>query len=85
MIDDFEKIGKNVPVLANLKPHGDYLMYHLHQIGGISIIMKKIQEFCLLYDECLTINGNTVKENLEGINHKQIFDTNPDLLKNKKF
>lgn len=83
-IDDFEKIGKNVPVLANLKPHGDYLMYHLHQIGGISIIMKKLQELGLLYDECLTINGKTVKENLEGINHKDIFDNYPDLLKKIK-
>ena len=40
--------------------------------------MKKLQEMELLYDECLTINGKTVKENLEGINHKYIFDSNPD-------
>ena len=60
-LEDFEK---RVPILANLKPHGDYLMYHLHQIGGVRVVMKKLQDMNLLYEDCLAINGKTLKENL---------------------
>ena len=83
-IDDFNRIGENVPILANLKPHGEYLMFDLHKIGGTQIIMKKLQDLGLLYDDCITINGKTIKENLEGIEHKKIFMENKKLLKKIK-
>ena len=80
-LEDFEK---KVPILANLKPHGDFLMYHLHRIGGIKVVMKQLQEMDLLYDECMTINGKTIKENLKDIDHKKIFKENTELLKRIK-
>ena len=80
-LEDFEK---KVPILANLKPHGDFLMYHLHKIGGIKVVMKQLQELGLLYDECMTINGKTIKENLADIDHKKIFKENTKLLKTIK-
>jgi dihydroxy-acid dehydratase len=83
-ISDFDEIGKNVPVLCNLKPHGDYLMYHLHKIGGTRIIMKRLLNLGLLNGKCLTINGKTIQENLEGIDDNKIFNKNPKLLKKIK-
>ena len=80
-LEDFEK---KVPILANLKPHGDYLMYHLHKIGGIRVVMKKLQDMNLLYDDCLAINGKTLKENLANIEYKKIFEENNNLLKKIK-
>lgn len=80
-LEDFEK---RVPILANLKPHGDYLMYHLHQIGGVRVVMKKLQDMNLLYEDCLAINGKTLKENLANIEYKKIFEENNNLLKKIK-
>ena len=80
-LEDFEK---KVPILANLKPHGDYLMYHLHKIGGVRVVMKKLQDMNLLYDDCLAINGKTLKENLANIEYKKIFEKNNNLLKKIK-
>jgi dihydroxy-acid dehydratase len=67
-LEDFNNIGYTVPVLANLKPQGDYLMYHLHKIGGIPIVMKQLLDMGLLYGDCLTINGNTIEQNLNDTN-----------------
>ena len=64
-IETFNTIGKNVPILVNLKPHGKYLMYHLYKVGGVPIVMKILQNMDLLYDDCLTVNGKTIRENLE--------------------
>jgi len=64
-IEEFNTIGKNVPVITNLKPHGNYLMYHLHQIGGVPLIMNELLNMGLLYGDCITINGNTIEQNLK--------------------
>lgn len=63
-IDDFTEIGKRVPVLADLRPSGKYLMSELIEIGGIAPLMKRLLEQGLLYGECLTVNGKTIAENL---------------------
>jgi dihydroxy-acid dehydratase len=70
-IDEFNSIGYNVPVMTNLKPHGEYLMNDLHKIGGVQVIMKRLLDMGLLYGDCITINGNTLEQNIN-INNKHL-------------
>jgi dihydroxy-acid dehydratase len=63
-LDDFTRIGKRVPVLADLKPSGRYLMSELVAIGGIAPLLKMLLEANLLHGECLTVTGATLAENL---------------------
>jgi len=63
-IDDFTKIGRRVPVLADLKPSGRYLMSQLVAIGGIQPMMKQLLSAGLLHGDCLTVTGKTLKQNL---------------------
>ena len=66
-IDDFTRIGKNVPVLADLKPSGRFVMAELVRIGGITPLMKMLLDQGLLHGDCLTVTGQTVKQNLAGV------------------
>jgi dihydroxy-acid dehydratase len=66
-LDDFERIGRKVPVLADLKPSGKYGMVHLSRIGGLPPLMKVLLDAGLLHGECLTVTGRTVAENLKGV------------------
>jgi dihydroxy-acid dehydratase len=66
-LDDFTRVGKRVPVLADLKPSGRYLMSELIGIGGIQPLMKMLLEASLLHGECLTVTGRTLRENLENV------------------
>ncbi|MFT6498502.1 MAG: dihydroxy-acid dehydratase [Akkermansiaceae bacterium] len=63
-IDDFTEIGKRVPVLADLKPSGKYVMAELVKIGGLIPLMKILLKEGLLHGDCLTVTGKTVAENL---------------------
>jgi len=63
-LDDFERIGKRVPVLADVRPSGKYLMSELIAIGGIQPLMKRLLDRGLLHGDCLTVTGGTVAENL---------------------
>ena len=63
-LDDFSKIGKKVPMLADLKPSGRYAMAELVEIGGIQPMMKTLLKAGLLHGECLTVTGRTLAENL---------------------
>ena len=65
--DDFQAISNRVPVLADFKPSGKYLMQDLHQHGGIPSVMKYLLEQGLLHGDCLTVTGKTVAENLAGV------------------
>jgi dihydroxy-acid dehydratase len=62
--DDFQKVSDRVPVLADFKPSGKYLMQDLHQYGGLPSVMKYLLEKGLLHGDCLTVTGKTVAENL---------------------
>lgn len=66
-IDDFTRIGKNVPVLADLKPSGKYGMAHLVRIGGLPPLMKMLLDRGLIHGNCLTVTGKTVAENLKDV------------------
>jgi len=63
-IDEFTRIGKRVPVLADLKPSGRFLMSELVSIGGIVPMMKDLLSAGLLHGDCLTVTGKTLKQNL---------------------
>ncbi len=66
-IDDFQTISNRVPVLADLKPSGKYLMEDLHHKGGIPAVMKYLLQKGLLHGDCLTVTGKTLAENLESV------------------
>ena len=66
-LDDFTKIGKTVPVLADIKPFGSHFMSELNAIGGIAPMMKLMLDKKLLHGECLTVTGKTLEENLADI------------------
>lgn len=62
--DDFQTISDRVPVLADFKPSGKYLMQDLHPYGGIPAVMKYLLQQGLLHGDCLTVTGHTLAENL---------------------
>ena len=65
--DDFERIRKKTPHLADMKPGGNYVMESLDRIGGIPFVLKKLLEKGLLNENCMTVTGKTIKENLDAI------------------
>jgi dihydroxy-acid dehydratase len=66
-LDDFTRIGRRVPVLADVRPSGRYLMSELVAIGGILPLMKRLLAAGLLHGDCLTVTGRTVAENLADV------------------
>jgi dihydroxy-acid dehydratase len=66
-LDDWTRIGKRVPVLADLKPSGKHVMWELVRIGGIMPLMKMLLNERLLHGDCLTVSGKTLKQNLAGV------------------
>ncbi|SDH67295.1 dihydroxy-acid dehydratase [Myroides phaeus] len=64
---DFQRISDCVPVLADLKPSGKYLMEDLHKAGGVPAVMKYLLDCGLLHGDCLTVTGKTVAENLHNL------------------
>lgn len=82
VLDDFTRIGKNVPVIANLKPHGKYLMHDVYKAGGTPKVLKYLLEQNLLHGDCMTVTGKTLAENLLSVStdlDKKIFDINNPL------
>ncbi len=65
--DDFQIISDRVPVLADFKPSGKYLMQDLHQHGGVPAVMKYLLQEGFLHGECLTVTGKTLAENLQEV------------------
>jgi dihydroxy-acid dehydratase len=63
-LDDFTRVGRKVPVLADLRPSGRYMMAELVAIGGILPLMKTLLDAGLLHGECLTVTGRTLAQNL---------------------
>lgn len=77
-IDDFTRIGKRVPVLADLKPSGKYMMAELVAIGGIQPLMKMLLDAGLLHGDCLTVTGKSMAENLK---HVQPYPANQQIIR----
>ncbi len=66
-IDDFTRIGAKVPVLADLKPSGKYMMSELVEIGGTLPLMKMLLDAGMLHGDCITVTGKTLAENLKDV------------------
>src|SRR5579862_5227651 len=66
-LDDFTRVGRRVPVLADVRPSGRYLMSELVAIGGIQPLMKTLLDAGLLHGDCLTVTGATLAENLREV------------------
>lgn len=62
--DDFQAISDRIPVLADFKPSGKYLMQDLHQYGGVPAVMKYMLAQGWLHGDCLTVTGKTIAENV---------------------
>ncbi|MBB3331527.1 dihydroxy-acid dehydratase [Halomonas campaniensis] len=66
-LEDFTRIGRSVPVVADLRPSGHYMMSELVAIGGIQPLMKTLLDAGLLHGDCLTVTGKTLAENLASV------------------
>lgn len=66
-LQDFQYISDRIPLIADLKPSGKYMMEDVHDCGGTPAIMKVLLDEGLLHGDCLTVTGKTIRENLEGI------------------
>lgn len=66
-LEDFNRIAKKVPHLANMKPGGKYHMLDLHKVGGVPVVMKMLLDEGILHGDCLTVTGNTIAENLAAL------------------
>jgi dihydroxy-acid dehydratase len=66
-LDDFQRVSNRVPLLADFKPSGFYVMEDLHRVGGVPAVMKMLLEEGLLNGDCLTVTGRTVRENLNDL------------------
>jgi len=66
-LNDFTRIGKKVPVLADLRPSGKYMMSELIEIGGIQPLMRMLLDKNLLHGDCLTVTGEPLRKNLRGV------------------
>ena len=66
-LEDFQRIGANTPVLADLRPSGRFLMVDLVNIGGLQPLLKRLLNASMLHGDCMTVTGKTMAENLEGI------------------
>ena len=64
-LEDFDRIGKKVPHLADLKPSGKYVMADLYKVGGTAAVLKLLLDAKFLHGGCLTVTGKTVAENLK--------------------
>jgi dihydroxy-acid dehydratase len=75
-IEDYDRISRRTPHIADMKPGGRYLMVDLDRIGGIPVVMKELLNAGLLHGDALTVTGKTVKENLKEI----VFPTHQDVV-----
>ena len=66
-LEDFQRVSDRTPVLADLKPSGEYLMEDVHGVGGTPAVMKYLLEKGLLHGDCLTVTGKTLAENLASV------------------
>ena len=66
-LDDFNRVGRRVPHIADTKPHGRFHMVDIHRVGGVPVVMKALLDAGLLHGDCLTVTGRTMAENLASL------------------
>ncbi|MGB4688992.1 MAG: dihydroxy-acid dehydratase [Candidatus Nanopelagicales bacterium] len=67
-LHDFHRIGSKVPLLADVKPFGRYVMSDVDRVGGVPVILRALLDAGLIHGDCLTVTGKTMAENLRDIN-----------------
>lgn len=67
-LEDFKRIGAKVPLLADVKPFGRYVMSDVDTVGGVPVILRALYDAGLIHGDCMTVTGKTMAENLEAIN-----------------
>lgn len=80
-IDDFDRIGRKIPLLADVKPFGKYHMSHLIRIGGIRPMMKMLLDRGLIHGDCLTVTGETVQASLKDVAHYGSYPDEQDIIR----
>ena len=81
--DDFQSVSNRIPVLADMKPSGKYMMEDLHNVGGVPAVMKYLLKLGWIDGSCLTVTGRTIAENLESVPEIN-FDTQKVILPAEK-
>jgi dihydroxy-acid dehydratase len=66
-LDDFDRLGKKVPHLADLKPGGQFVMFDLYRVGGTPAVLRALLDRGYLHGDCLTVTGRTLAENLADV------------------
>ncbi len=66
-LDDFDRISRNTPYIADMKPAGKYVMSDLNRYGGIALVMKRLLNAGLLHGDAMTVTGKTLRENVEAV------------------
>lgn len=66
-LDDFHRIGSQVPQLADVKPFGRYVMADVDRVGGVPVVLKTLLDLGLLHGQAMTVNGKSIADNLEDI------------------
>jgi dihydroxy-acid dehydratase len=66
-LDDFDRISRNTPYIADMKPAGQYVMSDLNRYGGIALVMKRLLNAGLLHGNAMTVTGKTLRENVEAV------------------
>ncbi|MCU4186530.1 dihydroxy-acid dehydratase [Acidiferrimicrobium sp. IK] len=66
-LDDFTRVGKRTPHIADTKPHGRYHMADVDRIGGVPVVMRELLEAGLLHGDCMTVTGKTMADNLAAL------------------
>ena len=77
-LEDFDRISHGTPCIGNFLPGGEYAMSHLHENGGVPVIMRRLLEADLLHGDALTVTGETIAENLAGL---ELPDPDPDVVR----
>ena len=80
-IDDFDRIGRKIPLLADVKPFGKYHMSHLIRIGGIRPMMKMLLHRGLIHGDCLTVTGETIEASLKDVAHYGSYPDEQDIIR----
>jgi dihydroxy-acid dehydratase len=66
-LDDFDRVGRRVPHIADTKPGGRYFMSDLDRVGGVPVVLKELLDGGLLHGDCLTVTGRTIGEEIEAL------------------
>ncbi len=78
-LEDFQRVSDRTPLIADLKPSGEYLMEDVHRVGGTPAVMKYLLEKGFLHGDCMTVTGKTLAENLAGVESLK-FDDDQDVI-----